>query len=125
MRLLIDTSICLWAMSADVRLSTQAKEVMSRADAVFVSAASMWEIAFKASLGKLDADVRKLAAQLTHGGFRELPVTAADVAAAYDLPYYHCDPFDRMLVAQAMAEPLHLLTADENIWKYTKLVIKA
>jgi PIN domain nuclease of toxin-antitoxin system len=125
MRLLIDTHIFLWAMSGDTKLTAQARIVMTRAEVVFVSAASIWEIAIKASLGKLDADVHKLAAQLTYAGFRELPITPAHATAVYDLPHHHGDPFDRMLVAQAMTEPLHLLTADENIWKYTNLAIKA
>jgi PIN domain nuclease of toxin-antitoxin system len=125
MRLLIDTHIFLWAMSGDTKLTTQARIVMTRAEVVFVSAVSIWEIAIKASLGKLDADVHKLADQLTHAGFRELPITLSHATAVYDLPHHHGDPFDRMLAAQAMTEPLYLLTADENIWKYTNLAIKA
>jgi PIN domain nuclease of toxin-antitoxin system len=97
---------------------------MLSAATVFVSAASIWEISIKSALGKLDVDVGKLVINLEQAGFRELPVTALHAAAVRDLPDIHRDPFDRLLVAQAMTEPLRLLTADENVEKYTDLVIK-
>jgi PIN domain nuclease of toxin-antitoxin system len=124
MRLLIDTHIVLWAMSGDKKLSKEAQRIMLSAATVFVSAASIWEISIKSALGKLDVDVGKLVISLEQAGFRELPVTALHAAAVRDLPDIHRDPFDRLLVAQAMTEPLRLLTADENVEKYTDLVIK-
>lgn len=124
MRLLIDTHVFLWAMGGDKRLSKQTEATMLSADAVFVSAASIWEISIKSGLGKLDADVNELVARMEEAGFRELPVTAAHAAAVRDLPDIHRDPFDRLLVAQAITEPLRLLSDDANVAKYTDLVIK-
>lgn len=124
MRLLIDTHVFLWAMAGDSKLSKQAQATMLGAEVVFVSAASIWEVAIKSGLGKLDADVTELVAGMTDAGFRELPVTAAHAAAVRDLPDIHRDPFDRLLVAQAVTEPLRLLTDDDIVAKYTDLVIR-
>ena len=124
MRLLVDTSVFLWAMGGDERLSKSAKATMLSADVVFVSAASIWEISIKSSLGKLDADVTVLVARMEDAGFQHLPVTAAHGATVRNLPDIHRDPFDRMLVAQAIMEPLRLLSDDDNVAKYTDLVIR-
>ncbi|TCF97741.1 twitching motility protein PilT [Paraburkholderia strydomiana] len=124
MRLLIDTHIFLWAMGGDKKLSKQAEATLHGADAVYVSAASIWEISIKSGLGKLDADVNELVTRMGEAGFHELPVTAVHAAAVRDLPDIHRDPFDRLLVAQAMSEPLRLLSDDENVAKYTDLVIR-
>ncbi|WP_250495354.1 type II toxin-antitoxin system VapC family toxin [Caballeronia sp. GAWG1-1] len=124
MRLLIDTHVFLWAMGGDKKLPKRAEATMLSADAVFVSAASIWEISIKSGLGKLDVDVNELVARMEEAGFRELPVTSAHAAAVRDLPEIHRDPFDRLLVAQAIAEPLRLLSDDENVAKYTDLVIR-
>lgn len=124
MRLLIDTHVFLWAMSGDKKLLKRAEATMLSADAVFVSAASIWEISIKSGLGKLDVDVNELVARMEEAGFRELPVTTVHAAAVRDLPDIHRDPFDRLLVAQAMTEPLRLLSDDDNVAKYTDLVIK-
>lgn len=124
MRLLIDTHVFLWAMGGDKKLTKHAEATMLSADAVFVSAASIWEISIKSGLGKLDADVNELVARMEEAGFRELPVTAVHAAAVRDLPDIHRDPFDRILVAQAIIEPLRLLSDDDNVAKYTDLVIK-
>ncbi|CAM2161444.1 Type II toxin-antitoxin system VapC family toxin [Paraburkholderia sacchari] len=123
MRLLIDTHVFLWAMSGDKQLTKKAEAIMLSAETVFVSAASIWEIAIKSGIGKLDADVNELVARMEEAGFRELPVTAAHAAAVRDLPDIHRDPFDRLLVAQAITEPLRLLTDDDTVGKYSELVI--
>lgn len=123
MRLLIDTHIFLWAMSGDKQLTKKAEAIMLSAETVFVSAASIWEIGIKSGIGKLDADVNELVARMEEAGFRELPVTAAHAAAVRDLPDIHRDPFDRLLVAQAITEPLRLLTDDATVGKYSDLVI--
>jgi PIN domain nuclease of toxin-antitoxin system len=111
-------------MGGDKKLPNRAEATMLSADAVFVSAASIWEISIKSGLGKLDADVNELVARMKEAGFRELPVTTIHAAAVRDLPDVHRDPFDRLLVAQAITEPLRLLTDDDNVAKYTDLVIK-
>ena len=123
MRLLIDTHIFLWAMSGDKQLTKEAEATMLSAETVFVSAASIWEIAIKSGIGKLDADVNELVARMVEAGFRELPMTAIHAAAVRDLPDIHRDPFDRMLVAQAITEPLRLLTDDDTVGRYSDLVI--
>jgi PIN domain nuclease of toxin-antitoxin system len=123
MRLLIDTHIFLWAMSGDKQLTKKAEAIMLSAETVFVSAASIWEISIKSGIGKLDADVNELVARMEEAGFRELPVTAAHAAAVRNLPDIHRDPFDRMLVAQAITEPLRLLTDDDTVGRYSDLVI--
>ncbi|WP_429345048.1 type II toxin-antitoxin system VapC family toxin [Paraburkholderia sp. GAS42] len=84
---------------------------MKRAATVFVSDASIWEIAMKSGIAKLDADVNELVARIEEAGFRELPMTAAHAAAVRDLADIHRDPFDWLLVAQAITEPLRLLPA--------------
>lgn len=112
MRLLLDTHVFLWAVTANRRLKPAARDYLSRADVVFVSAASIWEIAIKARLGKIEADPDHLADAIDDSGFRELPVSARHAAAVAKLPLHHTDPFDRLLLAQSLLEPLRLVTAD-------------
>ncbi|GAA0766608.1 type II toxin-antitoxin system VapC family toxin [Ideonella azotifigens] len=125
MRLLLDTHIYLWAVTDSRSLKPAARRLIESADEVFVSAASIWEIAIKAKLGKLQADPQALAAAIPDSGFSELPVRASHAAGVGLLPLHHSDPFDRLLVAQAMAEPLHLLTADAMLAPYSELVMLA
>jgi PIN domain nuclease of toxin-antitoxin system len=122
MRLLLDTHLFLWAMADDDRLPTEARELMLAADEVNVSAASIWEIAIKARIGKLKADAGHLAETIEPSGFVELPVTARHAAGVAHLPDHHTDPFDRLLIAQAMAEPLLLLTVDRQLAAYSDVV---
>ena len=122
MRLLLDTQIYLWFLADSARLSKAAKLEIQRADDVFVSAASIWEASIKAALGKLAADPAKLVEGILASGFTEMPIQAAHGVLASALPPHHRDPFDRMLVAQAMAEPAHLLTADSTLGQYSELV---
>jgi PIN domain nuclease of toxin-antitoxin system len=122
-RLLLDTHVFLWAVAGSSSLKPAARRMIESADQVYVSAASIWEVAIKASLGRIDADARELAAAIAPTGFVELPVTAAHAAGVAALAPHHGDPFDRLLVAQAMAEPLRLLTADAVLAKYSDLVI--
>jgi PIN domain nuclease of toxin-antitoxin system len=93
------------------------------AEAVFVSAASIWEIAIKARLGKLQADPGELAEVVEPSGFLHLPVTATHAAGVARLPPFHADPFDRLLVAQALEEPLRLLTVDARLADYGSMVL--
>jgi len=122
-RLLLDTHIFLWAVAGSASLKPAARRLIESADQVFVSAASIWEVAIKASLGKSEADANELAAAIDPSGFIELPVTAAHAAGVAALAAHHGDPFDRLLLAQAMAEPLRLVTADEVLARYSDLVV--
>ena len=116
-RLLLDTHLLLWAVSAPQKLSLATRKRIDACE-VFVSAASIWEVSIKAALGKLDADPAALLAEIEPAGFRLLPVTGEHAAAVARLPPIHNDPFDRMLVAQAKTEPLLLLTNDAALAGY-------
>jgi PIN domain nuclease of toxin-antitoxin system len=118
MRLLLDTHVFLWAITANRRLKSSARELLSRADAVYVSAASLWEIAIKARLGKIEADAAFLVNAIDSSGFHELAVSAHHAAAVAKLPPHHSDPFDRLLLAQAFSEPLRFVTADAVLAAY-------
>jgi PIN domain nuclease of toxin-antitoxin system len=118
MRLLLDTHVFLWAVTANRRLKSSTREFLSRADAVYVSAASIWEIAIKARLGKIEADAAFLVEAIDNSGFQELPVSAHHAAAVAKLPLHHSDPFDRLLLAQAFLEPLRFVTADPVLAAY-------
>ncbi len=123
MRLLLDTHIYLWAVTDNPKLTIAARKIITEADEVFVSSASIWEASVKAGLGKLDVDVKLLVTEIAASGFKELPVRAVHAALVQDLPDIHRDPFDRLLVAQALSEPLRFLTADGHLAAYTDLVI--
>jgi PIN domain nuclease of toxin-antitoxin system len=116
-RLLLDTHLLLWAVSAPQKLSLATRKRIDACE-VFVSAASIWEVSIKAALGKLDADPAALLAEIEPAGFSLLPVTGEHAAAVARLPPIHNDPFDRMLVAQAKTEPLLLLTNDAALAGY-------
>ena len=122
MRLLLDTQLFLWSVADSPRLSAEARRSILSADEVYVSAASIWETAIKAGLGKIQGDMAQLAEAIGGSGFVELPVTALHAARVAELPSHHRDPFDRLLLAQAMTEPLVLLTADAALLPYSDLV---
>lgn len=126
MKLLLDTHIALWAVSDDPRLTPQARELIAAPrNLVFVSAVSIWEIAIKHSLGRGDMPVSGSEAleYFRQSGYRMLPVSPEHAAAVETLPAHHQDPFDRLLVAQSMAEPLRLLTRDTSVARYSDAVI--
>jgi PIN domain nuclease of toxin-antitoxin system len=125
MRLLLDTHIFIWAVIGSTSLSAQARRTIEDAEAVFVSAATIWEIAIKARLGKIKADPNALVAAIDQSGFLDLPVSVLHAAGVAQLPALHSDPFDRLLIAQAMLEPLRFLTADASLRPYTELVTLA
>ena len=123
MRLLLDTHIFLWLTDGNPRLSNHAKALIDGAEAVFVSSATIWEIAIKVRLGKLKADPEQLIAEIWSNGFEELPVVSRHAKAIAKLPRHHGDPFDLLLVAQAITEPMRLLTADPLLAAYSELVV--
>jgi PIN domain nuclease of toxin-antitoxin system len=125
MRLLLDTHIFLWCLSDAPQLKPATRRLIESAREVHVSAASIWEIAIKVRLGKLAADPAEIAEAIEASGFIELPVRAVHAKGVADLPPHHGDPFDRLLVAQAIAEPLRLLTADSALPPYSDLVLLA
>jgi len=129
-RILLDTQIAIWALTDTKRLSGRARALIAdEANEVFVSAVSVWEIAIKFALGKRSGAPPFSAAvaldAFTAAGYRMLNVTAHHAAGVENLPLLHADPFDRLLVAQALLEPLRLLTADAALAGYGAMVIEA
>ncbi len=121
MKFLLDTHLLLWAADQQERLSADAVGLISDpANELFFSAASLWEIAIKQGLGREDfkVDARLLRRGLLDNGYSELPVASEHAVAIDCLPSLHKDPFDRMLVAQAMIEGITLLTADSILAQY-------
>ena len=121
MRYLPDTHLLLWAGQEPERLSSAARELIgSKRNTLFFSAASLWEIAIKASLKRRDFEIdpREFHRQLLANNYVELPVTAAHAVPFRSLKPRHQDPFDRMLLAQAMHEKLTLITADRVLGGY-------
>jgi PIN domain nuclease of toxin-antitoxin system len=119
---LLDTNIALWAAAASKKLSREAERMINRADSVYVSSVSIWEIGIKIAIGKLEIDVDQFLRSLNDRGFEQLPVTWEHARVFSSLPLHHRDPFDRMLVAQAMGEPLILVTHDETLSTYGDIV---
>jgi PIN domain nuclease of toxin-antitoxin system len=121
----VDTHLLLWAVASSRRLPKEARSlILDAANEVFYSAASVWEVAIKSALRRSDfkADPTVLVRALAHSGFSELPVTGAHAARVARLPALHRDPFDRLLVAQSLAEPMTLLTNDAVLVGYGPLV---
>ncbi len=117
-RLLVDTHALLWWLTDDPALSLGARDAI--ADPVndpLVSAASVWEIAIKRSLGKLTAP-DDLPDRISDGGFGWLPISARHAWLVRDLPTHHRDPFDRLIVAQALIERLPIITSDSHVGEY-------
>lgn len=121
MRLLLDTHLLLWALAAPSKLSENARKQIEDSE-VYASAASIWEISIKSALGKLDADPAEILAAVEPAGFAMLPITGTHAAKVAELPPLHKDPFDRMLVAQALCEPMILYTNDEVMGPYGSFI---
>lgn len=123
--LLLDTHLILWAAFEPARLSVKAsRQLRSRELPLAFSHASLWEVAIKTSLARpgFAVDSRLLHATLLSEGFIELPIAAAHISRVAELPWIHRDPFDRMLVAQALQDKLTLLTADATLKAYGRCV---
>ena len=124
MQVLLDTHIFYWTLYEHARQPALATKLITEADSVYVSAASVWELAIKVRIGKLRADIDEVIASIEPAGFVELPVASRHSAQVAKLPLHHTDPFDRMLIAQAICEPLYLLTVDSQLSVYSDLVIR-
>jgi PIN domain nuclease of toxin-antitoxin system len=123
MKILLDTKIVYWWFYSMTRIPPLAMEQILAAERVYVSSASILEIGVKGKLRKVASDPMRLAQNIEATGFHELPVTARHAALVASLPQIHGDPFDRMLIAQAMSEPLHLITTNERLKPYSELVV--
>jgi PIN domain nuclease of toxin-antitoxin system len=120
-KLLLDTQLLLWAAAEPERLPAATRRLIDdRRNQPVFSAASLWEVAIKSSLGRADfrADARLLRRGLLDNGYDELPITGEHAVAIDNLPQIHKDPFDRMLVAQSAIEGILLLTADPIVARY-------
>jgi PIN domain nuclease of toxin-antitoxin system len=125
MNFLLDTHIALWALSDDERLTKEARELITKEDnRIFVSVASMWEIAIKKALkpDKIPLSGKEYLHYCRQAGYELLPIRETHMLSLENLPALHSDPFDRILVAQASAESLILLTHDSVIAKYGSAV---
>jgi PIN domain nuclease of toxin-antitoxin system len=119
-RLLLDTHVLLWWVAGDRRLAKTTKALIrDGANEIAVSAATFWEIAIKKSLGRIDIDLEELRQDVRAAGFDELPVKFVHTIHLDGLPPKHTDPFDRLLIAQAIAETRQLVTREEAILRYS------
>jgi len=127
LKVLLDTHTFLWWITDDPRLSSHAREIITNGDnELFVSAATGWEIAIKAQLGRIhlpDKPEFFVVEQLHLNGIQSLPIHMSHALHVYNLPKHHSDPFDRIIIAQAQLENLSILTADPKIAKYQVKII--
>lgn len=121
MRVLLDTHILLWCLADDPKLSNQARRLIENATEVYISAASYWELAIKIGLGKLEVDLLEIRQAAEQSGFIEVPITSEHAIAILGLANHHKDPFDRLIVATAITEPMRLITTDKLVAQYTEL----
>jgi PIN domain nuclease of toxin-antitoxin system len=117
MSLLLDTHVVLWWLTDDPTLPDEVKARLDQQPDVYLSSATVWEVAIKQSIGKI-IEPTNLPEIIRDAGFRHLPITADHAVVAGRLPLIHRDPFDRMLIAQAQCEGLTLITRDPQIHKY-------
>jgi PIN domain nuclease of toxin-antitoxin system len=123
---LLDTHVLLWWMDDAPRLQSRVRKIIGNPEHdIVVSAASLWEAAIKRATGKLRFDTPALLDALRRDRVRVLPITAEHALAAGDLPRHHDDPFDRMLVAQAVAEGLRIVTHDRRLQQYGVGIVHA
>lgn len=127
MNLLLDTHVALWAIIDSPKLSKKARELIeSPRSSVWISAASIWEIAIKHGLGRGEMPVSSQDAlrYFQQSGYRFLSVEPEHAVAVADLPAHHADPFDRILVAQALVEPMRLMTHDPLLARYSDTILE-
>lgn len=124
MRLLIDTNALLWLLDGDDRLGPIARSAVQSAEVLAISVGSLWAIAIKISIGKL-APIPGLHDAITRLGFERLAITDDHLSALQALPLHHRDPFDRILICQALTDGFRVLTADDIFATYGPLVVDA
>jgi PIN domain nuclease of toxin-antitoxin system len=123
---LLDTHVALWAIADSPKLPAAARELfLAETSTIYVSVASLWEIGIKFALQRGDMPVSGKAAlqYFRQAGYRVLPIEAEHTIAVEALPPHHQDPFDRLLVAQAVTEPLRLITHDRQVAKYSDTIV--
>lgn len=126
MRLLLDTHIALWAITDNPKLPPQARAlILAPENEIYVSAASVWEISIKHALGRHTIPISGEEARryFAEAGYIALPISDQHAAATESLPPLHADPFDRILVAQALTEPLKLVTHDATVAAYSNSIL--
>jgi PIN domain nuclease of toxin-antitoxin system len=127
MNLLLDTHVALWAITDSPKLPQRARDlIQAPKTTVWVSAASIWEIAIKCGLGRGDMPVsgQDAVRYFQESGYRFLPLDIEHALAVESLPAHHQDPFDRILVAQALVEPMRLMTHDPLVARYSDTIIE-
>lgn len=127
MNILLDTHVALWAITDSPRLRAPARDLIaSSSNQIWISAATIWEISIKHTLARGDMPVSGSEAlrYFNASGFRMLPVEAEHAVAVETLPALHQDPFDRILVAQALTEPMRLITHDATVARYSDTIIR-
>ena len=118
---LIDTHTFIWFIEGDKKLSKTAKEFISKKDvSTFISIASLWEIAVKISLGKLElkTSFSKISQLIFNNGFQILPIVFEDTLILSELPFHHRDPFDRIIIAQSITNKLSIISRDKIFSEY-------
>ena len=119
MKLLLDTHALLWWLADDDQLGGAAREVVADpANDILISVVSLWEIAVKVRIGKLQADIEEIISAVQREGFTMLDIGMAHLVALAGLPMHHRDPFDHLLIAQAMTEDAMFMSEDRNAARY-------
>jgi len=127
LNLLLDTHVALWAIAGSPKLRQRARDMIESPNStIWISVATIWEIAIKHSLGRDDMPVSSQDAlgYFRESGYRFLSVEPEHAAAVDDLPAHHADPFDRILVAQAIVEPMRLMTHDPMLCRYSDTIVE-
>lgn len=122
MRILLDTHIIIWILEDSKKLSKKARKIIDDANEVYISPVSAWEMMIKMQLGKLEIELEDINKIFKQTNFIELNLKFEHVLTLNNLPNYHKDPFDRMLIAQALSEPLKLITSDSMVKKYSDFI---
>lgn len=125
MKLLLDTHALLWWLADDDRLGPQARaRIADPANDILVSVVSLWEIVVKIRIGKLAADMAQIVDAIPRQGFAMLDISMAHLLALADLPMHHRDPFDHLLIAQAIAEDAAFISDDGNAGRYAVRMVR-